>query len=206
MSLRAVRHQYGALAGRYDQRWAGYVAASTALANARLPLQPGLRVLDVGCGTGILLGQLRERMPDARFLGVDATSRMLAQARQRLGRHVPLVEGSSEALPLSDRSVDAVVCTSALHYMTDAPRALCEMHRVLTPGGTLVLVDWCADFVTMRALDWVVRVVDRAHNRTYTARQVQTLAAGATFEHVDIARCKIDRFWGLFALTARVPV
>ncbi|WP_373058058.1 class I SAM-dependent methyltransferase [Gemmatimonas sp.] len=205
MSLRAVRQEYDALAGRYDQRWTGYVAASTALANARLPLKPGMRVLDVGCGTGVLLKQLRERMPDARFLGVDAAPRMLAQARQRLGRRVPLVEGSGEALPLSDRSVDAVVCTSALHYMADAPRALSEMHRVLTPGGTLVLVDWCADFVTMRALDRVLRVVDRAHQRTFTARQVRSLAAGATFEHVDIARCKIDHFWGLFALTARVP-
>ena len=206
VSLRAVQREYDALAGRYDQRWARYVAASTALADARLVLRPGMRVLDVGCGTGVLLAQLRARMPGARFLGVDATPGMLARARERLGPDVPLVESSGEALPLPDRSVDAVVSTSVLHYMADAPQALREMHRVLAPGGTLVIVDWCADFITMRALDVVLRVVDRAHERTYAADAVRTLAAGANFERIEITRCKIDRFWGLFALTARVPM
>jgi ubiquinone/menaquinone biosynthesis C-methylase UbiE len=203
MSLRAVQREYAALAGRYDQRWAGYVAASTALAAARVSLAPGQRLLDVGCGTGVLLERLAAHAPDARFVGVDATPGMLARARARLGTGVSLIEASGEALPLPSRSVHVVVSTSALHYMADAPRALRDMHRVLAPGGTLVLLDWCADFVAMRALDLVLRVVDRAHERTLTTTQVRGLVAGANFEHVHVSRHAIDRFWGLFVLTAR---
>ncbi|MDQ8172170.1 MAG: class I SAM-dependent methyltransferase [Gemmatimonadota bacterium] len=203
MSLRAVQREYDALAGRYDQRWAGYVAASTALAAARVSLAPAQRLLDVGCGTGVLLERLRAHDPDAQYVGVDATPGMLARAHARLGSDVLLIEASGEALPLPDQSVHAVVSTSALHYMADAPRALREMHRVLAPGGTLVLVDWCADFVAMRALDLVLRVVDRAHERTRTTAQVRGLAAGANFEHIHVSRHAIDRFWGLFVLTAR---
>ncbi len=204
MSLRAVQREYGALAGRYDRRWARYVAASTALAVPLVAPQPGERVLDVGCGTGVLLEQLRRRTPAAQCLGVDATMGMLARARARLGSDVLLIESSGDALPLADRSVHAVVSTSALHYMADAPGAFREMHRVLAPGGTLVVVDWCADFLTMRALDLLLRVADRAHAQTYTTAAVQRLAAGANFERIDTMRCKIDRFWGLFVLTARV--
>ena len=203
MSLPAVRREYDALAGRYDQRWAGYVAASTAMAASRLSLEPGDRVLDVGCGTGVLLGQLRVRAPAAQLLGVDATPGMLARARTRLGADAMLIESSGEALPLPDGSMQAVVSTSTLHYMADAPRAMREMHRVLAPGGTLVLIDWCADFALMRALDVVLRVVNPAHERTFTTAAVQRLAAAANFDVVDIVRHKIDRFWGLFALTAR---
>ena len=101
MSLPAVRREYDALAGRYDQRWAGYVAASTAMAASRLSLEPGDRVLDVGCGTGVLLGQLRVRAPAAQLLGVDATPGMLARARTRLGPGAMLIESSGEALPLT---------------------------------------------------------------------------------------------------------
>lgn len=204
MSLRAVQREYDALAGHYGQRWAGYVAASTAMAASRLSLKPGDRVLDVGCGTGVLLGQLQRRTPSAMVLGVDATPGMLARARVRLGADAMLIESSGEALPLPDRSVQAVVSTSALHYMADAPRALREMHRVLAPGGTLVLVDWCADFALMRLLDVVLRVVDPAHERTLTTAAVHRLAAAADFDDIDIVRQKIDRFWGLFVLTARV--
>ncbi|WP_309671762.1 class I SAM-dependent methyltransferase [Gemmatimonas sp.] len=205
MSLRAVQREYGALAGHYDQRWKGYVAASTALAASRLELTPNEWLLDVGCGTGALLAQLHHREPSARLIGVDATVGMLLRARARLAPAVLLAESSGEALPLADASVHAVVSTSALHYVDDAPRALREMRRVLAPGGRLVLVDWCADFLTMRALDVVLRVVDRAHAHTFSSVDVQRLVTGANFERIDIAREKIDRFWGLFVLTARVP-
>lgn len=206
MGLRAVQREYDALARRYDQRWAGYVAASTAMADARVVVTPADRVLDVGFGTGVSLHQLQRRSPRVRLIGVDATPAMLAQARLRLGADAMLIESSGEALPLPDRSVQMVVSTSALHYLADAPRAMREMHRVLAPGGSLVLVDWCADFVLMRALDVVLRVVDRAHERTYTAAAVQRLAIAAGFDDIDIVRRKIDHFWGLLVLTARVPL
>ncbi|QJR35458.1 class I SAM-dependent methyltransferase [Gemmatimonas groenlandica] len=205
MSLRAVQREYDALAGHYDQRWKGYVAASTALAASRLELTPNEWLLDVGCGTGALLEQLHRRAPSARLIGVDATVGMLLRARARLAPAVLLVESTGEALPLADASVQSVVSTSALHYMEDAPRALREMHRVLAPGGRLVIVDWCADFLTMRALDVALRVFDRAHTQTFTSAAVQRLVAGANFERINVAREKIDRFWGLFVLIARVP-
>lgn len=206
MSLRAVQTEYGALAGRYDQRWARYVAASTALADARLVLRPDMRVLDVGCGTGVLLDQLRQREAGVRLMGIDATPGMLARARHRMGPHAMLVEGSGDALPLADQSVDSVVSTSALHYIADMDRALGEMARVLVPGGQLVVVDWCADYLTMRALDLLLRVVDPAHERTASTARLRASAVGAKLVDVQVTKTRIDRFWGLMVLTARTPL
>ncbi len=205
LSLRAVQTEYEALAGHYDERWADYVSASTALAESRLSVGPHARVLDVGCGTGVLLQHLHDRSPDLTLVGLDATPGMLARARARLGARPLLVEGSGDALPLDRAAVDAVVSTSALHYIADVPRTLSEMRRVLVPGGQLVIVDWCADFFTMRALDLVLRVTDRAHERTLGSRALQSAAIDAKFTNVQVTKARIDRFWGLMVLSATAP-
>lgn len=98
-------------------------------------------VLEVAVGTGRNL----EFYPDGvRLTGVDFSPAMLALARARateLGREVDLRTGDAQALPFPDASFDTVVCTLGLCGIPDEAAAIGEMHRVLRPGGTLLLLD-----------------------------------------------------------------
>lgn len=90
------------------------------------------RVLDVACGNA----PLWPRLPGRTCVGVDVSAAELAAARGRGADR--LVRASAGALPLSDGSVDVVVCSMALQVVTPLPAVLAETARVLVPGGRLV--------------------------------------------------------------------
>lgn len=92
------------------------------------------RILDNGCG----IGPLFERLPSADIMGLDISSAMLDAASRHSDR---LILGNSQNLPFADASFDLAFCRSLLHHLPDPAEAVAEMHRVLRPGGELVLVD-----------------------------------------------------------------
>jgi ubiquinone/menaquinone biosynthesis C-methylase UbiE len=107
----------------------------------------GLRVLDLACGTGRTLRQLRGAMPEAQLIGLDLSGAYLRQANRWLsqlpGELPQLVQGNAEALPFADGSIQAITCVFLLHELPPAARVnvLAEAYRVLEPGGVLVLAD-----------------------------------------------------------------
>ena len=193
----AVQREYGAMAARYDARWQRYVERTTTLALDALSLEAGTVMLDVGCGTGVLLQRALERETGQACIGIDITEAMLRQAARRLPATVMLLRGSGTAVPLASASVDAVVSTSALHFMHDPALAVSEWYRVLRPSGVLVVCDWCTDYRTMRWLDRVLRLFNPAHERALNSAQLTALLADAGFCDVAVSRTRIDRFWGM---------
>jgi ubiquinone/menaquinone biosynthesis C-methylase UbiE len=108
------------------------------LANALTTAGTAL-VLDVACGTGRLPRTLLKQPGFCgKLVGLDASRRMLGEARRLLGEGVPLIWQTAERLPFDDGSFDAVTCLEALEFMPSAPRALAEIGRVLRPGGLLL--------------------------------------------------------------------
>ncbi len=101
-------------------------------------------VVDLGTGSGRLLPSLRGRVPNV--IGVDASPSMLAEARRRAaadGLHdIDLRLGDLAHLPLQDAEADAVVANMVLHHLPEPARAFGEIHRVLRPGGTLLIGDF----------------------------------------------------------------
>jgi ubiquinone/menaquinone biosynthesis C-methylase UbiE len=100
-------------------------------------------ILDVGCGSGLLSLELRRLYPQGVMVGLDPLRNMLGLAVENMRdsglEQLNLVQGVSEALPLCSGKVDVVVSRFSLPYWPDPKRSFLEIHRVLKPGGFLVL-------------------------------------------------------------------
>jgi ubiquinone/menaquinone biosynthesis C-methylase UbiE len=109
-------------------------------------LRRGLRVLDVACGTGLVARLAAEAVGvDGRIAALDLNPAMLAIASALPavdGAAIEWVEGDAQALPFAEGSFDVVCCQLGLQFFPDRGRALCEMKRVLVPGGRAVLMVW----------------------------------------------------------------
>lgn len=110
------------------------------------PIYPGEAVLDLGCGAGLdALVAARLAGPGGRVAGIDVTPAMIAKARENAAAvgltNVDFRVGEAESLPFPDHGFDVVISNGVLNLTLDKGRALAEAHRVLQPGGRLLLAD-----------------------------------------------------------------
>lgn len=120
-------------------------------------IEPGQRVLDVACGTGVLACAAAQRTgPRGSVVGLDPNAEMLAVARAKSHR-IEWREGRAESLPFPEHSFDAVVSQFGIMFFEDRVAALREMMRVLRPGGRLAVavcdaVDRAPGYAALAAL------------------------------------------------------
>jgi demethylmenaquinone methyltransferase/2-methoxy-6-polyprenyl-1,4-benzoquinol methylase len=106
----------------------------------RSGLRPGMRLLDIAVGTGMVArAALRVTANRLDMIGLDVSQGMLAETRRTLT--VPLIQGSADQLPVADASVDFVSMGYALRHVADMACTFREFWRVLRPGGTLMLLE-----------------------------------------------------------------
>ncbi len=149
---RRVRSVFGSVAGKYDlmndlmslgvhRLWKQFTVSLSGL-------RPGQRALDVAGGTGDLaIGMLRKVGKEGRVILADINPAMLEIGRDRLldrglAGNVECVVADAERLPFGNDSFDCVTIGFGLRNVTDKAAALCSMHRVLRPGGQLLVLEF----------------------------------------------------------------
>jgi ubiquinone/menaquinone biosynthesis C-methylase UbiE len=158
------------------------------------------RVLDLGCGTGLLSARLAGEIADVRVVGCDYSNGMLRHAAARSHRAV-WVQGDALQLPFRAASFDTVVSTEAFHWFPDQAAALAEMHRVLLPGGRVLVALINPPLEAVGTGVWLgSRLVGQPFYWP-TRRRMRELLAGAGFR-VESQR----RVWRLPAALALPPV
>jgi len=181
-------------AAGYDRRWRRYERVTLSRLLASLQSERYRDVLDVGCGTGLLLEYLLACNPRPRGVGIDQSREMLDIARRRLAEYdVELRPGEAERLPVADCSMDLVTLASVLHYVK-RPSAVCaEARRVLRPGGTLAIVDYVprgvggVDFGSVA--DGLIRLYDHGHVRSRRPAELRAILA-----HTDLRVARFQSF------------
>lgn len=171
-------------------------------------LRPGERVLDVACGSGLVTRLVAPEVgPTGQVTGLDINAGMLDVARSlppAPGASIKWVEGSAVAMDLTDASFDVVLCQQGLQFFPDKPAAVREMHRVLAPGGRVVLSVWKSpgpyNFAVGEALERYVGADAAARFRLSRTvpneKQLQDLFVEAGFRAVEIRPS---------AMTVRLP-
>lgn len=138
------------------------------------------RILDVGTGTGYLLRQLAERLPDtAAFVGVDPAQEMVRVAGAAASdRRLTFSIAAAEHLPFADGVFDLVVSTTSFDHWTDQQAGLRECARVLAGGGQLLLTDQFSRWL-------LPTLVFGRHRKARTKRRVSAMAVTAGFHSVE---------------------
>jgi ubiquinone/menaquinone biosynthesis C-methylase UbiE len=156
-------------------------------------MQPGERVLDVGCGTGTLALEVQRRVGrTGRVVGVDPGTQQIARARAKAARrHVPIEFqiGVIEQLPFPDQTFDVAFSTLMMHHLP-APlkrQGLAEIARVLKPGGRLVI----ADFKRKQERQGQAA---RFHAGGSSMQDLAALVKEAGFQHLEIEEMRAPRF------------
>jgi ubiquinone/menaquinone biosynthesis C-methylase UbiE len=104
-------------------------------------------IADVGCGPGYLLQAIAREPPNNTLVGIDISAKMVERARTKLastghGERTEFRQRSADKLPFQDDTLDFVVGTVSLHHWADPQASFEEIHRVLKPGGQMLILDF----------------------------------------------------------------
>jgi ubiquinone/menaquinone biosynthesis C-methylase UbiE len=149
LQRRVQRYGWDRAAEHYERFWSAQLEPAQRLLLEMAALEPGERVLDIACGTGLVSFPATEAVgPSGRLLGTDLSETMVATARElAAGRglsNTDFERMDAESLKVPDDSFDVALCALGLMYVPDPDRAFAEMRRVVRPGGRIVAAVWGA--------------------------------------------------------------
>ncbi|NDJ21079.1 class I SAM-dependent methyltransferase [Nostoc sp. B(2019)] len=161
----------------------------------RIQLQKGQKVLDMATGTGIIAIATAQIIgSEGKVTGVDFSSGMLAQARQKIEelglQNIELIEADAEYVNFNDESFDVIICSTAIAYFKDIPAALNKWYRFLKTGG-VVGFSCCSEKSCEAPL--IIEVCDKygilltnINEQIGTPEKCRQLLAEASFQDIEV--------------------
>jgi ubiquinone/menaquinone biosynthesis C-methylase UbiE len=215
------RYYKGKRAYRYNTRWQRFTTRTLsetlamidieALQDIQKQQERPPRVLDVACGTGLLLKQILAKVPDMEIYGCDESADMLDQARAALQDqpHVHLecvhVGGGMHAnLSYTQLCFDLITCTNALHDIPEAVTLLTQLGKLLAPGGQLVVEDFAPRQPRLfwTAFEWFMQQIEGNTVHAYTLKEAHSLCKQAGLHVAREKEFVIDWLWHGWILNA----
>ena len=194
-----VQRAYDRLAKVYDFFFGAILQPGRVRAVRSIHSRPGLRVLELGIGTGLTAPLYS---PDWFVVGADLSSAMLLQARKRvnelgLDRSVHLLQTDGARLPFDDESFDVVLVPYVMSVVPDPISVGRELKRVCRPSGQIILLNHflSQDSLGAKLERWVSPLTSRIGFRTDLS--LQWLLAGANLTAVSIMTVNVPRLWTL---------
>lgn len=146
---------------------------------------PFNKVLDLGCGTGVILKEISSINSDVELFGLDLSENMIAKATQRLGTTANLSVGDAENLPYADNTFDLVCCVESFHHYPNPKKALSEINRVLKNGGLFLLCDTWTRSPIRQILNFFIRFSSDGDVHIYSENEISKLLKVTRFEMVS---------------------
>ena len=158
--------------------------------------EPFSDLLDAGCGTGAMLGMFRQDCADKNYTGIDLSEKMIEAAKKKELDGVCFVAGDCENLPFEENSFDVVTCSMSFHHYPNPEKFFQSLHRVLRPGGRLILRDMAAK---SRVMMWLLnhieipvlnKVLRKGDVHVYSREDIQRLCgiSGMKLESYEIRK------------------
>lgn len=143
------------------------------------------KILDLGCGTGIILKEISSKNSSVELFGLDLSENMLAQATRRLGTAAKLTVGDAENLPYLDNTFDLVCCVESFHHYPNPKKALSEINRVLKKGGLFLLCDTWTSSPLRQIMNFFIRFSNDGDVHIYSENEIKRLLTATGFNMVS---------------------
>ena len=176
-SKRAAYYDAG-IEGKMSKRF--YV-----LLQNEMTLNEGIRLLDVGCGTGALLKRLCEKNSIEAY-GIDADAKMIETAKRQCP-DCALTQAPGEKMPFADEHFDVLTVCLAYHHFSDKAGFAKEAARVLKPGGLLYIADPRFPYVIRKSINGILRLF-RLVGRFFTVQEIADAFVEYGFEFAGAAK------------------
>jgi ubiquinone/menaquinone biosynthesis C-methylase UbiE len=138
--LKSIK-QFNKWSKNYDRKlyWPFYFSNKAILQS--IVINKDASVLDVGCGTGILLQQLFDMNNNLKLYGIDISPEMVKMAKKKLNPSICIKVSSVNQIPHNDNTFNFITCSTSFHHYSEPQKALMEMYRVLKNEGKLIVLD-----------------------------------------------------------------
>jgi phosphatidylethanolamine/phosphatidyl-N-methylethanolamine N-methyltransferase len=193
-----VARVYEKLAGVYDLTFGPTLHPGRLVAIERMAIKPGVRVLEVGVGTGINTSLYP---PKCHVTGIDLSSSMLEKARERVAReglrNVRLMEMDAANMTFADDSFDIVYAPYLISVVPDPVKVVREMRRVCRPGGRIIVLNH------FRSANRILSAMERAispltvHIGFKSDLDLPGFLAQADLQPVSIEKVNVPKIWSL---------
>lgn len=142
------------------------------------------KILDVGCGTGEILKNIKERYSFVQLYGLDISEEMLKQANDKLKGTATLILGDAENITLETNSFDLLLCTDSFHHYPNPQQAISEFYRVLKHRKFLLIADYWKPFPIRQIMNLFIPYSNEGDVKIYSKKEIIEFLKRGGFQEI----------------------